>query len=111
MALNVGQTLLVVFIIAAITFLIRVTPFILFPSNKKTPQYILYLGRVLPNAIIGMLIIFCIKNVSFLKFPFGLPEAVAIIFIIAIHTWKRNTLFSIGGGTILYMFLVQVIFK
>lgn len=111
MLLSLQDTLLVIVIIAAVTFLIRGIPFILFPSTKKTPKYILYLGSVLPSAIIGMLIIYCLKSITIFKFPFGLPEAISIIFIIAIHTWKRNTLLSIGGGTILYMFLVQFVFN
>jgi branched-subunit amino acid transport protein AzlD len=111
MLLSLQDTMLVIIIIAAVTFLIRGIPFILFPSTKKTPKYILYLGSVLPSAIIGMLIIYCLKNITIFKFPFGIPEAISIILIIAIHTWKRNTLLSIGGGTVLYMFLVQVVFK
>jgi branched-subunit amino acid transport protein AzlD len=111
LTLPTEQTILIIFIIALVTFAIRGVPFILFPAHKKTPKYILYLGSVLPNAIIGMLIIFCIKNISVFTAPFGLPEAIAITFIIIIHTWKRNTLLSIGGGTVIYMLLVQFILK
>ena len=110
MILTVQQSLIVVLLISFITFLIRVIPFILFPSNKETPKYIVYLGTVLPYAIIGMLIIYCLKQVSISTFPFGLPEFISIIFIAIIHIWKKNALLSIGGGTILYMLLVQFIF-
>lgn len=111
MRLPDGQTFIMVMIMAVITFLIRGLPFLLFPGNKKTPPYIVYLGKVLPYAIIGMLVVYCLKNVSILSAPFGLPELIACAAIVLVHIWKRNTLLSIGGGTLLYMFLIQVIFK
>lgn len=111
MLLNVQQSLIIILLIAFITFFTRVTPFLLFPADKKTPEYIEYLGAVLPYAIIGMLIIYCLKGVSISAPYFGLPEIISITFVVVIHLWKRNTLFSIGGGTILYMILVQHIFN
>lgn len=106
-----SQALILILIMAGITFLVRGLPFLLFPGSKETPPYILYLGKVLPYAIIAMLVVYCLKNVSVLHFPFGLPELIAGAAIVGVHVWKRNTLLSIGGGTLLYMFLVQVIFK
>ncbi|MCI8274192.1 MAG: branched-chain amino acid transporter AzlD [Lachnospiraceae bacterium] len=97
--------------IAAATFLTRLLPFLLFPANKKTPGFILYLGRVLPYAIMGMLIIYCFKDVHFLSYPWGLPELLAGLFVILAHKWKHNLLLSIGGGTVLYMVLVQAVFR
>ena len=97
-------------VMAAVTFLIRGLPFVLFPGNKNTPSYILYLGKVLPYAIIGMLVVYCLKDVSIRTAPFGFPELLTAAAIVAVHVWKRNTLLSVGGGTLLYMFLVQVIF-
>lgn len=105
-----SQALILILVMAAITFLMRSLPFLLFPGNKKTPPYILYLGKVLPFAIIGMLVVYCMKNVQITQAPFGLPELITTAAIVLVHVWKRNTLLSIGGGTILYMFLVQVIF-
>lgn len=105
-----SQALLMIFIMAGITFFIRIIPFVLFPGNKKTPSYILYLGKVLPYAIIGMLVVYCLKDVSVSTAPFGIPELITTAAIIAVHVWKRNTLLSIGGGTIFYMFLVQFVF-
>lgn len=105
-----SQAIIMILIMAAVTFLIRALPFILFPGNKKTPSYILYLGKVLPFAIIGMLVVYCLKDVTITAAPFGIPEFLAILAIILVHVWKRNTLLSIGGGTLFYMFLVQVIF-
>jgi len=110
MILTTPQLILTIAIMAIITFLTRVTPFILFPSHKTTPKYISYLGDVLPFAIIGMLIIYCLKEVSVQSFPFGIPELISIIFVTLLHLWKKNTLLSISGGTILYMFLMQVLF-
>ena len=111
MILTAPQSLIIILVIALITFFIRVIPFILFPAHKKTPKYIVYLGTVLPYAIIGMLIVYCLKEVSLHTFPFGLPEFIAIIFVVIIHVWKKNALLSIGGGTILYMMFVQLIFN
>ena len=106
-----SQAILMIFIMAGITFALRGLPFLLFSGKNKTPAYITYLGKVLPYAIIGMLVVYCLKNVSLLTAPFGLSELIAGVAIVLVHVWKRNTLLSIGGGTIFYMFLVQVIFK
>lgn len=105
-----SQALVLILVMAAVTLLLRILPFVLFPGNKETPPYILYLGKVLPYAIIGMLVVYCLKDVSPLAAPFGLPELITAVAIVAVHVWKRNTLLSIGGGTLLYMFLVQFIF-
>ena len=110
MILTTLQLVITIAIMAILTFMTRVIPFIIFPANKKTPDYIHFLGEVLPFAIIGMLIVYCLKAVSFISFPFDLPELIAIVFIIILHLWKNSTLLSISGGTLLYMFLVQMIF-
>jgi len=110
MILTTPQLIITIAIMALMTFLTRVVPFILFPGHKSTPKYISYLGEVLPFAIIGMLIIYCLKEVRIFASPHGIPELVAIIFVTFLHIWKKNTLLSISGGTLLYMFLVQVIF-
>lgn len=106
-----SQAFIMILIMAGVTFFIRGLPFLLFPGNKKTPVYIMYLGKVLPFAIIGMLVVYCFKNVSVISAPFGIPELIALVVIVFLHVWKRNTLISIGGGTLLYMFLVQVLFQ
>ncbi len=110
MPFTIGQSVLFFGIISLTTILIRILPFILFPENRETPKYITYLGKVLPYTIIGMLVIYCLKDISFTAAPFGLPEIIAIGAIIALHLWKSNTFLSIGTGTILYMLLVQFIF-
>ena len=97
-------------IIALTTILTRALPCLLFPSHKETPRYITYLGNVIPFAMIGMLVVYCLRNVSLQSFPFGLPELIAIAVITILHLWKGNTLLSIGVGTVTYMVCVQFIF-
>ena len=92
------------------TFLTRVIPFIFLPDGKETPKIIIYLGRVLPAACMGLLIIYCLKDVTLLNYPYGLPEAIGIASVAILHKWKGNALLSIFGGTILYMILVQTVF-
>lgn len=101
------KALAVVVIVAICTFATRMTPFLLFGSNKGVPSFVNYLGKVLPSAIMGVLIIYCLKNISFTAAPFGIPEMVATCTVILLHLWKRNTLLSITGGTVIYMLLVQ----
>lgn len=101
------QTLLLILVIAFATMLTRFLPFFLFPEHKKTPNFILYLGKYLPPAMIGLLVVYCLKGVTFTTAPYGFPETLAILCIILLHTVKRNTLLSIGGGTILYILLLQ----
>ncbi len=99
---------ILVIAMSAVTILLRALPFIIF--RKQPPAYITYLGRVLPPAIIGMLVIYCLKDVTFLASPFGLPELIAALCVIVAQIWKRNSLVSILAGTVIYMFLVQTIF-
>ncbi len=89
------------------TVLTRVLPFVIFPENREIPRFVKYLADVLPFTIIGMLVVYCLKNISFLQSPFGIPEAISIAAIVLLHIWKKNTLLSIGGGALLYMLLVQ----
>ena len=82
----------------------------LFNENKKTPAYVQYLGKYLPSAVFGMLVIYCLKNVSILRGSHGIPELISIIITGVLHIWKRNMLISIAGGTICYMLLIHFIF-
>lgn len=93
-----------------VTAATRFLPFLIFGEKRKTPPIVEYLGTVLPCAIMGMLVVYCLKDVSFLKMPFGLPELIACGVVAALHVWKRNSLLSIGGGTVCYMLLVQLVF-
>lgn len=93
------------------TMLTRFIPFILFPSGRPTPRYVLYLGTMLPSAALGLLVVYSIKDISFLTGSHGLPELIAIAAIVLLHKWRGNMLISIAGGTLLYMFMVQFIFE
>lgn len=108
--MSLTQQLLTIAIVSIGTILTRFLPFLLFPAGKPTPKYIQYLGKVLPSAVFGLLIVYCLKGVSFVASPFGLPEAIAIVAVIAVHLWKKQILISVAGGTLLYMILVQFVF-
>ena len=110
MYLSSTETLIMIFSIAVGTMITRFLPFALFPENKEVPSFVTYLGEALPSAMMGLLVVYCLRNVSVLSSPFGIPEILSILFIIVIHKYKNNTLLSIGGGTLLYMFLIQVVF-
>ncbi len=110
MILSTHEALILIAAVAVVTFLTRALPFFLFPPQKKTPAFIEYLGKVLPYATIGMLVVYCLKDVSLVSGSHGIPEGIAILVITAVHLWKHNILLSVGGGTVFYMFLVQVIF-
>ena len=95
---------------ALVTMSTRFLPFLIFGEKRKTPELVLYLGKVLPCAIMGMLVVYCLKEVKPLVYPYGIPELLGILFVAGLHLWKRNSLLSIGAGTVFYMILVQVIF-
>lgn len=95
---------------ALVTMSTRFLPFLIFGEKRKTPELVLYLGKVLPCAIMGMLVVYCLKEVRPLAYPYGIPELLGILFVAGLHLWKRNSLLSIGAGTVLYMILVQVVF-
>ena len=97
-------------VIALVTAALRFLPFLIFGENHKTPPLVSYLGQVLPYAIMGMLVVYCLKGVSFAAFPFGIPEIIGCLVVTLLHIWRRNTLLSIGAGTVCYMLLVQLIF-
>ncbi len=96
-------------VIALVTAALRFLPFLLL-RGKQTPPFIAYLGKVLPFAIMGMLVVYCLRHISFSSMPFGIPEIIACAVVVGIHIWKRNTLLSILSGTVLYMILVQLLF-
>ena len=104
------RELMIVLAMVAGTLITRFLPFILFPAGKEKPRYLEYLGKTLPYAAMGLLVVYCLKGVDLLGSTHGLPEILAVAAVAALHCWKRNSLLSIGIGTIFYMFLVQVIF-
>ena len=97
-------------IIMLVTMATRFLPFLLFGGKKQPPRVITYLGKVLPCAIMGMLVVYCLKDVHPLAYPYGIPELLGIALVAVLHVWKRNSLLSIGAGTVFYMLLVQLVF-
>ena len=109
--MNLTQQLLTIAVVSLGTILTRFLPFLIFPAGKPVPKYIKYLGKVLPGAVFGMLVIYCLKGVTLISAPYGIPEAIAVLVVIGLHLWKKQTLLSIAGGTAVYMVLVQLVFK
>ena len=108
--MTLTQRLVTIALFALATMLTRFLPFLLFSSRRPTPKYVRYLGRALPPAIFGMLVVYCLKNVSIVSGSHGLPELIAIAVTVGLHLWKRQTLLSIAGGTIAHMLLIQLVF-
>ncbi|MBR0466248.1 MAG: AzlD domain-containing protein [Clostridia bacterium] len=102
---------ILIIIMAGVTALLRFLPFLFFSGKRETPKYIVYLGEVLPQAIIGMLIVYCLRLTDFTTKPFGLPEIIAVVFVVVLQAVKRNSLLSVLGGTAVYMLLLQLVFK
>ena len=111
MTLTSIQTFIIILMVTLGTVITRFLPFVLFPDNKKIHPYITYLGKVLPYSVIGLLVVYCLKGVNLMNSSYGLPEAAAIFCITILHTWKSNAFLSIGAGTVIYMLLVQIVFK
>lgn len=110
MSMTFGQQVITIALCVIGTMITRFLPFIVFNSKKPTPKYIQYLGKALPSAVFGMLVIYCLKNVQFTGGSYGIPELISIAVVILLHLWKRQMLFSIAGGTVCYMLLVQLVF-
>ena len=96
-------------VIALVTIFLRFLPFLIF-RNRTSPAFVTYLGKVLPFAIMGMLVVYCLRNISFSAIPFGIPEVISVALVVGLHVWKKNTLLSIISGTVCYMLLVQFVF-
>lgn len=92
------------------TAMTRFLPFLIFPGDRPVPKYVQYLGKVLPSAVFGLLVVYCLRNVNILSGSHGIPELISIAAVAGLHLWKRQMLLSIAGGTICYMMLVQMVF-
>ena len=107
--MNDVQAILLIGVVSLVTMALRFLPFLIF-REKKTPEKITYLGKVLPYAIMAMLVVYCLKGISFVQAPFGFPELLGVGCVVLLHLWKRNTLISIAGGTMCYMLMIQFVF-
>lgn len=108
--MTLAEQMITIAMVVLGTAVTRFLPFLIFPAGKPTPKYIQYLGKVLPPAVFGLLVIYCLKNVSVFTGSHGLPELISIVLVIVLHVWKRQMLVSIAGGTVCYMLLVQFVF-
>ena len=108
--MTIWQNVLFFSIMSLLTIFTRALPFVLFPDQSKTPDFVRYLGQILPYPVIAMLVVYCLKEVQLTVYPNGLPEAVAIMIIVLVHFWKKNSLLSIGVGTISYMLMINMVF-
>lgn len=104
------QRIITVAVIALGTMLTRFLPFVLFPEGKKAPAFVVRLGKILPYAVIGLLVVYCLKTAVFSSYH-ALPELIAIAVVVLLQKWKKNMYVSMIAGTVLYMVLVQVVFK
>ena len=105
-----SHTVSTIAVIAIVTAALRFIPFLVFDGKKELPDYISCLGKVLPGAIMAMLVVYCLKGINFQSVSGFLPEAIATAVVVLLHVWKRNTLLSIISGTVCYMLLVQLVF-
>ncbi len=110
MPISFGHSVMIITVVAVCTYFTRAAAFVLFGGKKEVPSSVKYLGKVLPPAIIAILVIYCLKGINPTVFPYGLAEIIAVICVASLHMWKRNNLLSIGLGTIIYMLLIQVVF-
>ena len=108
--MTVTQQIITIALCVLGTMATRFLPFLVFSGDKPTPKYIQYLGKALPAAIFGMLVVYCLKNVSILTGSHGIPELISIVLVLALHLWKRQMLLSIAAGTVCYMLLIQFVF-
>ena len=108
--IDVQYSLAAIGVMCVITMIIKFLPFVIFSGGKETPAVISYLGKVLPPAMIAMLVVYCLKGVSVAVAPHGLPELISLTVVVILYLWKRNSLLSIIGGTACYMLLIQSVF-
>lgn len=108
--MTLTQEMITIAMVVLGTAMTRFLPFLIFPAGKPTPKYVRYLGKALPPALFGMLVVYSLRNVSLFSGNHGIPELLAVLLVIVLHLWKRQMLLSIAGGTVFYMMLVQLVF-
>ena len=105
------EMVMTVAIVVAATLLTRFSAFLIFQPGKKAPDFVQYLGKALPAAVMGMLVVYTFKDTIVLSYPYGIPELIALLVTVGMHLWKRNMFMSIGAGTVVYMILIQAVFN
>ena len=105
------EMVITVAIVVAATLLTRFSAFLIVPPGKKAPDFVQYLGKALPAAVMGMLVVYTFKDTIVLSYPYGIPELIALLVTVGMHLWKRNMFMSIGAGTVVYMILIQAVFN
>ena len=108
--MSITEHIIIILIVALATMSTRFAPFLLFKSEKPTPKFLVYIGKALPPAVFGMLVVYCLKGASLTVYPFALPELIGVIALVVLHLAFRKMLLSIAGGTLLYIILVNLIF-
>lgn len=108
--MNTIYSLMIITVVSLCTILLRAFPFLIFGGKKEVPCTVSYLGKALPPAIMAVLVVYCLRGVSFLRGNHGIPEIISVLFVAVLHIWKKNILLSIGLGTVCYMVLVQLVF-
>lgn len=102
------QRIITIGLCIAGTMLTRFLPFAIFRENRRTPEFIQYIGKFLPSAVFGMLVVYCLRNINILQGTHGIPELISILVTGGLHLWKRQMLLSIAGGTICYMLIIHL---
>jgi len=108
--INISHSLAIIAVVAICTLVLRATPFIVFGNRKVIPAWITYLGKYLPPAIMTTLVFYCLRCINFFEANYGIPELVATILVIILHSWKKNILLTVAVSTICYMVMVQFLF-
>ncbi len=108
--MNLTEQIIIIAIAALATMLTRFLPFLIFKSGKPTPKFLTYIGKALPAAVFGMLVVYCLKNINVLASPYGIPELIGVLSVVILHLLFRKMLLSIAGGTVIYVLLVNLVF-
>ncbi|MCR5409725.1 MAG: AzlD domain-containing protein [Lachnospiraceae bacterium] len=107
---DIRHAIIIIAVMGAVTLATRILPVLIFGRGEKIPDFILYLGKVIPYTAMGLLLVYCLRNVSVTGGSHGLPELIALLAVAVSYIFRRNTVLSVIIGTVLYMFLVQKVF-
>ena len=110
MDINVSYSMAVIAVVSLCTILLRAFPFLVFGGKKTVPKVVQYLGAVLPESIMVVLVVYCLRSINYTVINHWLPSVLASLLVVALHLWKKSILLSIGLGTVCYMVLVQIVF-